>query len=280
MDSIAYYNGNFGRRQELKIPLSDRALFFGDGIYDAAIAVSGKIVWENEHIDRFFDNATALGLCHDLTKEKLKLLLRETVKKSNFENGFLYFQMSRNSEKRIHSAKGLKKSNLLITVEKFTFSSPEKQLSLITFPDERYGYCNIKTLNLLPSVLAATDAENKECDEAVFIREGCVTECSHSNIFIVKDDTVITHPKSKHILPGIAREKIIAACHNLKIPVLEEPFTQEDLLSADEILISSTTKLCLGVNMVDGIAVGGKNAELRRKIYGELHKDLVKFSNI
>ena len=126
-----------------------------------------------------------------------------------------------------------------------------------------------------PSVLAATAADEKGCDEAVFIRDGVVTECSKSNIFIVKDSIVKTHPKGKRILPGIARQKIIFACESLGIKVDETPFKVCELFDADEVLVSCTTKLCLGATLIDGRAVGGKNPDLRRLIYGELRKDLV-----
>ena len=275
MDSYAYYNGKFGKRSDIQIPLSDRSIFFGDAIYDAALVVNGKIVWEKEHINRFFESARALFIPIGFTKEELKQTLRETVKKSNFENAFLYFQLSRTLDKRLHSAKLCTQSNLLITVEKFTVPNSEKSLSLITFPDERYGYCNVKTVNLLPSVLAATAADEKGCDEAVFIRDGVVTECSKSNIFIVKDSIVKTHPKGKRILSGIARQKIIFACESLGIKVDETPFKVCELFDADEVLVSCTTKLCLGATLIDGRAVGGKNPDLRRLIYGELRKDLV-----
>jgi D-alanine transaminase len=100
MDSYAYYNGKFGKRSDIQIPLSDRSIFFGDAIYDAALVVNGKIVWEKEHINRFFESARALFIPVGVTKEELKQTLRDTVKKSNFENAFLYFQLSRTIAKR------------------------------------------------------------------------------------------------------------------------------------------------------------------------------------
>ena len=278
MPALAYYNGKIGDREEIAIPLSDRSIFFGDAIYDAALAVNGNIVWEIEHIKRFFGNASALSIPLPYSEEQISALLRKIVKKSNYNCAFLYFQVSRNLDKRMHSARNCQKSNLLITVEKFTLQDSEKALSLITYPDKRYGYCNIKTVNLLPSVLAATFADNEGCDEAVFIRDGIVTECSRSNIFIIKDEKLLTHPKDERILPGIARQKILLVCQRLGIPAVERVFTEEELFSADEVLISSTTKLCLGANSVNGMAVGGKNPSLRRKIQGELHKEIDEFS--
>ena len=279
MESYAYYNGIFGKRDEIRLPLSDRTIFFGDAVYDAALFANGNIVWENEHIDRFFKNCETLYIPVNFTKDELKAILRETAKKSNFSTSFIYFQLSRNLENRRHSAHGCQSSNLLITVEKFTLDNSEKKLSLITFPDKRYEYCNIKTVNLLPSVLAASEAERKECDEAVFVRDGIVTECSRSNIFILKDGKVKTHPADNRILPGIARQKIILACKRLGIEVSETSFPESELFDADEILVSCTTKLCLGATSLNGSKIGDKCPEIRRKIYGELYKDLVVFGS-
>ena len=280
MDSYAYYNGKFGKRSDIQIPLSDRSIFFGDAIYDAALVVNGKIVWEKEHINRFFESASALFIPIGFTKEELKQTLRDTVKKSNFENAFLYFQLSRSLEKRAHSSKRSTSSNLLVTTEEFTLHDPSKKLSLITYPDKRYKYCNIKTLNLLPSVLAATEADKSQCDEAVFIRDGFVTECSRSNIFIAKGGVLKTHPRSDLILPGIARMKVIEAAEKLGLEVIETPFTKEEILSADEVIITSTTKLCLGAKIIDGVEIGAKNSALTDALYVELHREIDEFSSI
>lgn len=280
MSESAYYNGTVSRREDIKIPLTDRAIFFGDGVYDAALAVKGKIVWEDAHIDRFFMNAKALSLELNLTKEELKSILHEIVEKSNFDTAFLYFQLSRSLEKRAHSAKSSTSSNLLVTTEEFTLHDPSKKLSLITYPDKRYKYCNIKTLNLLPSVLAATEADKSQCDEAVFIRDGFVTECSRSNIFIAKGGVLKTHPISDLILPGIARMKVIEAAEKLGIEVIETPFTKEEMLSADEVIITSTTKLCLGAKIIDGVEIGAKKSALTDALYVELHREIDELSNI
>ena len=280
MASSVYYNGEILPREKARIPLSDRAIFFGDGIYDAALSVNGKIVWEDDHVERFFNNAKALSLEPKITEKELKEILHLMVEKSNFDTAFLYFQLSRNSESRVHSAVGTNKSNLLVTIENFTLQNPTKKLSLITYPDKRYGYCNLKTLNLLPSVLAATEAEKSGCDEAVFVREGVITECSRSNIFIVKNGCLKTHPTTEHILPGIARKKVINAAKKLGFEVFETAFTKEDLMLADEIMITSTTKLCLAANIIDEKKAGREKTPITESIYGELYKEIDEFSNI
>lgn len=252
----AYYNGRFGRREEITVPLSDRALFFGDGVYDAAIGKRGKIFLLDEHIERLFVNAARLGIAPPVSLEELKKILFETVRHSAIEEFFLYFQLSRDKGARVHSAVGAG-VNLLVTVSDSPLPSPETTLSLITAEDLRYYYCDIKTLNLLPSVIASTRAEECGADEAVFHRGDTVTECAHSNIAILKGGTLITHPESCLILPGITRRQLIRAAKKLGIPVCERPFTLAELYSADEVIVTSTTKLALAAGSIDGHTVGG-----------------------
>ena len=278
MDGFAYYNGVFGRRDEIKIPLSDRSIFFGDAIYDAAIGTSGKIFLEEEHISRFLDNAKRLNINHSYTYEQISETLKSVVKNSKIPSYFLYFQLSRNSEKRIHSAKKCYSPNLLITVEPIEIDDLSTPLSLITAEDLRYHYCDIKTVNLLPSVIAATKAELLGCDETVFYRGDIVTECSHSNISIIKNGTLFTHPTNNLILPGITRKHLLSACKKLDIPYSETPFTLDELFDADEILVTSTSKLCRTANAIDGRICGGKDPKKSGEICRYLMEEYIEFS--
>ena len=112
--------------------------------------------------------------------------------------------------------------------------------------------------------IAATKAEKEGCDECVFHRGDVVTECAHSNISIVKDGVFITHPTDEYILPGISRKHIIQICHEYNIPVEERPFTMAELYDADEVFVSSSTKLCKRAYMLNGKPIGGKNPEISK----------------
>ena len=278
MKSYAYYNGTYGRRDEIRIPLSDRSIFFGDGIYDAAIGNGGRIFAEDEHICRFLDNAEKLNIKHSYSHELLSEIFKEVIKRSEIKSFFLYFQLSRGAEKRIHSAKKCTGANLLITVEPFELGDVNSPLSLVTAEDLRYYYCNIKTLNLLPSVIAASGADLLGCDEAVFHRGNTVTECSHSNVSIIKDGILLTHPANNLILPGITRKHLLLACEALGILFREEAFTLNTLFSADEILVTSTTKLCRRASVINGKEVGGKNQEISAALCRYLEEEFIEFS--
>jgi len=271
MVSYAYYNGNFGKSEDIKIPLSDRAIFFGDAVYDAAIGRYEFIMWENEHIMRLLSNANRIGIQHSYTKSFLSALLREIAVKSCIPEYFIYMQISRNKSRRIHSGVGCG-ANLLITIEPFEINN-SLPLKLSLYEDKRYRYCDIKTVNLLPSVLASTDAELRGCDEAVFIRDGLVTECAKSNVSILKDGILKTHPTNNRILPGIARRHLLLTCEKMGIPYMEEAFTIEELFAADEILVTSTTKLCRRANMLDGKSVGMHDGENAEKICQFLYRE-------
>ena len=257
MKSIAYYNGAVKPIDEILIPLSDRSIFFGDAIYDAAIGCCGGVFLEGEHICRFLDNADRLKIAHSYSSAQLSEIFREVIKKSCQDSYFLYFQLSRNCDTRCHSAKKCNGANLLVTVDPFVMDDPFLPLSLITAEDMRYYLCNVKTVNLLPSVIAATRADFSGCDEVVFHRGDTVTECSRSNISILKSGVLYTHPESNLILPGITRKHLLSACTALGIPYRETPFSLRDLFDADEILVTSTTKLCRRAGTLNGREVGG-----------------------
>lgn len=276
MEGYGYYNGKFGTPEELSIPLTDRALYFGDGIYDAAIGRGNKISFESEHIERFLKNARRLELAHALTHDELSDLLHEVIHRAKIPEFFLYFQLSRQGERRIHSYNEKNGSNLLITVTPFSENKIKERLDVITREDLRYYLCDVKTLNLLPSVLASGDAERRGCDEAIFVRGKFVTECAHSNIFILKDKTLYTHPISNLILPGITRRHFIDVSLGLGIRTVEAPFPLSDLIGSDEVIITSTTKFARPVATVDGIRVGGKDKETAKMLCDALREDALK----
>ena len=265
MQNLGYYNGEIGAIEDMMIPMSDRAAYFGDGIYDAARCTNDVIYLLDEHIDRFFANAERLQIHLPYDKAYLKDLLYELIGKVEGEEKFVYFQASRCTAPRKHAfAHG--EPNLYITVTKSPYPDYTKKVQAITVEDTRFLHCDIKTINLLVNVLAAQKAAEANCYEAVFHRGDRVTECSHSNISILKDGVFRTAPTDNYILPGIARSRLLAACERLGIPAKEEPFTLEELMAADEVIISGTSNFCIGVDKVDAKPVGGKAPALFEKL--------------
>lgn len=270
MKTLGYYNGKYGELDEMSIPMNDRVCWFGDGVYDAGPSRNYKIFAIDEHIDRFFNSAGLLDIEMPVTKEELKELLQEMVNKMDTGNLFVYYQVTRGTGVRDHAyTKG--PGNLWIMLKPTEISDGIEPIKLITVEDTRFLHCNIKTLNLIPSCVATEKAKKAGCQEAVFYRAGGrVTECAHSNVHIIKDGKLVTAPTDNLILPGIARAHLIRMCKKLGVPVSETPYTLKELFEAEEVLVTSSSNLCLHACEIDGKPVGGKNPELLEEIRSAL----------
>ncbi len=270
MKTLGYYNGKYGELEEMSIPMNDRVCWFGDGVYDAGPSRNYKIFAIDEHIDRFFNSAGLLDIEMPVTKEELKELLQEMVNKMDTGDLFDYYQVTRGTGVRDHAyTKG--PGNLWIMLKPAEISDGIEPIKLITVEDTRFLHCNIKTLNLIPSCVATEKAKKAGCQEAVFYRAGGrVTECAHSNVHIIKDGKLVTAPTDNLILPGIARAHLISMCKKLGISVSETPYTLKELFEAEEVLVTSSSNLCLHACEIDGKPVGGKNPELLEKIRAAL----------
>ena len=270
MKTLGYYNGKYGELEEMSIPMNDRVCWFGDGVYDAGPSRNYKIFAIDEHIDRLFNSAGLLDIEMPVTKEELKELLQEMVNKMDTGDLFVYYQVTRGTGVRDHAyTKG--PGNLWIMLKPAEISDGIEPIKLITVEDTRFLHCNIKTLNLIPSCVATEKAKKAGCQEAVFYRAGGrVTECAHSNVHIIKDGKLVTAPTDNLILPGIARAHLIRMCKKLGIPVSETPYTLKELFEAEEVLVTSSSNLCLHACEIDGKPVGGKNPELLEKIRAAL----------
>ena len=277
MKNLGYYNGICDEIENISIPMTDRVCFFGDGVYDATYSRNYKIFSLDEHVDRFFNSAKLLEINLSYTKDALKQLLADLVSKMDTGDNFVYFQATRGSNairNHVFPSDG-SCANLWVNIYPKQIVDLKKRIQLITMEDTRFLHCNIKTLNLLPSVIASQRAKEAGCYETVFHRNGRVTECAHSNVHIIKDGTLITAPTDNLILPGIARKHIIEACHKLGIGVQEIPYQLEQLFDADEVLVSSAGALCLVADHIDGKLVGNRAPELVTKLQKLLLDDFI-----
>lgn len=258
MQTLGYYNGKFDELENMTVPMLDRGCYFGDGVYDATYARNHKIFALEEHVDRFFRSAEMLDIKIPQTKEEICELLRDMVKKVDSPDQFVYWQATRGTAIRNHIYSDNMAANIWIMLKPGTIKDNYKTVSLRTAEDTRFYHCNVKTLNLIPSVMAATAAQRDGCQETVFHRGKRVTECSHCNVHIIKNGVFRTAPTDCLILPGIARAHLIGICRNNNIPVNETAFTVDEMMNADEIILSSVTGMCLAAETVDGKTVGGK----------------------
>ena len=241
MQTVGYYNGVIAPLEELMIPANDRSNYYADGVYDAAYGRNYKIFALDEHIDRFYKSLSMIRIEPNLTKEELRALLYSLVEKLDSDEFCLYWHMTRGTALRSHAFPKGVEPNLLVTVRPHKLlDTASCRYKLWSVEDNRYYFCNIKTINLLPNVLANQMAKDHGCDEAIFVRNGYITEGSHSNMAILKDGVLITAPLTNLILPGITRAHILGICKRAGIPVVEEPFTLEEMMNADEVFFSSS----------------------------------------
>ncbi len=266
MKNLAYYNGKITLIDDMMIPANDRGFYFGDGIYEAAMVFNHKIYALQDHLDRMFNSAAMLQIALPYTKEEVGALLSDLVLKVESGCQFLYWQVTRATSPRNHLFPEGASSNLYVYSKPWKGVEMSDEYRLISITDTRFFHCNIKTLNLIPNVMAAQKAKEAGCQEAVFVRDGYVTEGSHSNVSMIKDGVFITHPLDNLILPGTERKHMIAWCGQLGIPVEERAFTLEELMEADEIIMSSTSHPSMRVMELDGKAVGMKNPKLVQKL--------------
>jgi Branched-chain amino acid aminotransferase/4-amino-4-deoxychorismate lyase len=278
--NLGYYNGKFGELEEMTIPMNDRVCFFGDGVYDATYSRNYKISALDDHMDRFFNSAGLLGINLPVTKAEMKALLYDMLKKVETGDLFVYWQATRGTQVRNHAYDPQIKANIWIVLKPGTVKDLDTKLKTITMEDTRFLHCNIKTLNLLPSVVAAQKAEQQGCQETIFHRGERVTECAHSNVSILKGGVFITAPTDHLILPGITRMHMIRLCKKLCIPVDETAFTLTDLMNADEVIISSAGQFALQAVEIDGKKVGGKDPATLKKIQNALMEEFLAETNI
>ncbi len=276
MQNLGYYNGVIKLLEELYIPATDRAVYFGDGVYEVAFAVNQKPFALDEHIDRFFNSCKLLKIEFAKTKNELKQTIMKLLKIQKSFKQKIYWQASRSSGIRQHTYNTTLPPNLLITITNESVKNMETmKYDLISVEDTRFLHCNIKTLNLIPAVMASQEAEQQGAQEAVLHRNGFVTECAHSNISILKNGVLKTAPSNNLILPGVTRKHLIEICENLKIPVLQQPFTLNELLDCDEAIVSASGILLIAAKSVDKKPIGGKANALLTKIQQTYKKKIV-----
>lgn len=263
MKDIAYYNGEIGRIDEIKAPITDRGFYFGDGVYDAACVRNKKPFALDDHLDRFYNSLRLLRIESPMPRAQLDALLRDLCTRLDTNGDYIcYWQATRGAAHRKHSFPQDTAPRLMAFIEPTTVDDVKQHMKLITVEDTRFFHCNIKTLNLIPNCMAMQRAVEAGCDEVVFHRGDRVTEGAHSGLAILKDGVFCTPPADELILPSITRMHFLQLCEKLGIPSRIAPFTVDELMQADEIMILSTGSHCISVSHVDEKPVGGKATAL------------------
>ncbi|OIJ20288.1 D-amino-acid transaminase [Anaerobacillus alkalidiazotrophicus] len=242
--SYVLLNDQITERKNVKIDMEDRGYNFGDGIYEVIPIYNSKLFTLDEHLDRFEDSARKLEIKLPYDKNELEKLLHQLKNANKIDNGIIYVQMTRGVSPRSHLYE--RDSNGIITgfsrEMKFPEKPKQKGIHVFVTEDIRWLRCDIKTINLLGNTMIKRNAFDKQCQEGVMHRNGNITEGSSSNIFIVKNRTLYTHPASNLILNGITRQLVIQLARKNNIQVIEEAISLQQLKGADEAFITSTTQ--------------------------------------
>ncbi len=273
MNDYAYYNGIITPYDSMTIPLTDRALFFGEAIYEVMIGANGNIYQFSEHIARLKKGLNAIDLEVPEDSEILEHC-REIIYLSGYSTYIIYMQVSGGGKRRQH-LRGERKSNLLITVTSYTPPNEPEPADIITLDDMRYQYCHIKTTNLLPAVLSLNEAKRQAADTSLFIKDGYITECANANIALLKNKVMLTPPLSRMILPGITRENLRAACNTIGIEFAERNISEHELYLADSILITSTTHFIKYCRYINGQKCIHNEIELVKTLFNNMRSSFL-----
>lgn len=252
--TIIMTQGKFMHRDSLTFPFEERGLQFGDGVYEVIRIYKGKYYLLEEHIDRLYKSLAATQINISLSKADLSYLLDELLLKNNIINdAHVYLQVTRGSAERVHLYPEDTKPNIYGYVK--NTPRPLKNLTngvaAITYPDERWKNCYIKSLNLLPNILAKQNAFEQGAHEAILHKDNLVTECSTSNVFLVKNNAIYTHPANNSILHGCVRSAVKRFAANLDIPFNETTFKLDDINNADEIFLTNSMDEIMPIVKVD-----------------------------
>lgn len=256
---IVYANGQWVNENDAVIPVDERGHQFGDGIYEVTRIYEGKPFMMREHVERLVKSAEAIRMDLGMTVEEIESLMMEAVERSGEKNCDVYIQITRGIAKRGHLFPKDVKPSITMTVRPMEVIAMEERLAgktAIFHEDERWKNCYIKSLNLLPNILAKQVANDAGAYEAILIRDGYVTEGTSSNIFIVQNGELVTRPLSNYILAGITRMRVEQLAEQLNIPFVEREFTKEDVLEAEEVFMTSTTNEVLPLVEIDGTTIG------------------------
>ncbi len=236
-------NNMFVEEKDLQISIYDRGYQFGDGVYEVIRFYDKRYFKLKEHLIRYIESARKIDIDIDYDIEKLQSMFEKLLKQNPIENGYVYTQLTRGSAPRSHIYKKEElKPNLIAYVEKATrpIEIMEKGANAILHEDERWTKCDIKSLNLLGSVLAKNKAHKEGAFEAILHRGDIITEGSISNVFVYKNNKLYTSPADNLILNGITRLTILEIAKELGVEVVEKSVTVDFLLSSEEVFTTAT----------------------------------------
>jgi len=272
---IAVVNDRMVRFEEVDSQCLDRGLFFGDGVYEVLRSYNGRIFAMDEHFERFANSLKAIEIA-GVDVGAIRSQVLAAFDKAAIANARIYFHVTRGSEARDHLPSAGLKPNFFLTVTEIKDNPALKEagVAVSTYPDIRWKRCDIKSLNLLPSVMAKRDAAGKGCWEAVFVNDrGRITEGGSSAFFGVVKGRLRTSPLNADILPSVTRIYAKLAAKNIGLAVVEKSMTPREAAAAEELFLAVTTTDIVPVVRFDGRQIAdGKPGKWTKQIVEEFRK--------
>lgn len=278
MSRVAYVNGRYVRHAEACVHIEDRGYQFADGVYEVWAVFGGRLADEEGHFARLERSLGELRIAQPMSRGALKRVLAETIRRNRVVDGMIYLQVSRGVSRRDHAfPEPAVAPSVVITSRSVDYAAAAAKaaqgVSVVTTPENRWGRCDIKTVGLLPNVLAKQAAREQGAYEAWFVDAGGqVTEGASTNAWIVDaEGRLRTRDTGANILRGITRMTLIELARSLQIPVLEQPFTVAEAKAAKEAFITAASAFVMPVVSIDGTPVGegrpGPVATRLRELY-------------
>jgi D-alanine transaminase len=259
--TIAYFNGKFKRKKKINISPDDRGFLFADGVYEVIRWYEGFFFDMEGHMARLKRSLKEVHI-EWYEADSFPMIAEKLIKLNHYrkQNALIYLQVTRGAAKRAHA---FPSPPVPPTVYAFARTlNPEKELiskgiGAILRNDLRWSRCDIKSVSLLPNILSFQEAREKDCYECIFTREGVITECSHSNIFLVVDGILHTHPESDNILSGITRKNVMRLISEAGIPFKETAITEKRLNEVSEAFVTNTSFEIAPVVSINNKIIGG-----------------------
>ncbi len=273
MTPIIYLNGQFLPASQATLSIEDRGFIFGDGVYEVTRVVNGQLFESGRHLKRLARGLADLRLDPEESLAEIEEISMRLIRDNGLTTGegTVYLQVTRGAAPRTHHFPPAgTRCTVFMSAKSFVVPHDKRAtgVSVVTYPDIRWARCDIKTVNLIPAVLAKQHAVEANVFESIFVRDGAITEGSHTNCFGVIDGELRTYPASNWILGGVTRDVTIELAHELGIPFDPRPFHVQDLPRLEEFFLTGTTTDVMPVVQLDGRPVGhGRPGAITMRLY-------------
>lgn len=268
MPDIGFVNGRFLPLGEAAVSVEDRGFQLGDGIYEVIRTYGGAPFRLEAHLERLERSARAIHLTLPYSAGEWTAYIKEGIGRAGYRESKVYLQVTRGAAPRDHQIPEGLAPTAVMTVRAMSELDPrhrEEGVGVVTLEDIRWGRCDIKSIDLLPNVLARRHAREAGAFETIFVRDGQLAEGAVANIMIVQAGRLVTPPEGPHILPGVTRRVVLELARKEDLPVEERAVTVRELRDADEVFLTGTTVEVLPVVRVDGAKIStGRPGDLTR----------------